>query len=58
MEGREEEGEQRSVPTHVVHTPIDTHHCASMHIPDQSIVLDWQIASGATAIGLHGKGRR
>lgn len=36
------------VPAHKVNTAVDAYQCASSHIPDEAVVLNWQIAIGIT----------
>lgn len=44
------------LPTHEVNTSVHAHEGASPHVPDQTIVLDWEITA-RTIPNLPGRGR-
>lgn len=45
-----------NIPAHKVHTAIDAYKGTSSHIPNQAIVLDWQVARDIPATRLNPSG--
>ena len=43
---------KQSLPAHEINASINTHQSTGMHIPNQAIVLNWQVAGNIAATGL------
>ena len=47
---------KQSLPAHEINASINTHQSTGMHIPNQAIVLNWQVASDIAAASLDSGG--
>lgn len=43
-----------NLPAHEVNAAVDAHHGTRVHISNQPIILNWQVASGMAVSRLHG----